>query len=110
MDRDEALRLLRGGAEGIEEWNRRRGTGEDLPNLSRTVLNGADLSGADLSGAILARADLTGAILDGAILAGAILNGAILAGACVLAAPVIALFVVFQRHFTASDIGSGVKG
>jgi multiple sugar transport system permease protein len=36
--------------------------------------------------------------------------GAILAGACVLAAPVIALFVVFQRHFTASDIGSGVKG
>jgi multiple sugar transport system permease protein len=36
--------------------------------------------------------------------------GAILAGACVLAAPVIALFIVFQRHFTASDIGSGVKG
>jgi len=36
--------------------------------------------------------------------------GAILAGACVLAAPVIALFIVFQRHFTPSDIGSGVKG
>jgi multiple sugar transport system permease protein len=36
--------------------------------------------------------------------------GAILAGACVLAAPAVALFVVFQRHFTASDIGSGVKG
>ena len=36
--------------------------------------------------------------------------GAILAGACVLAAPVIVLFVVFQRHFTSSDIGSGVKG
>ncbi|MGZ5405955.1 MAG: carbohydrate ABC transporter permease, partial [Nocardioides sp.] len=36
--------------------------------------------------------------------------GSILAGACVLAAPVIALFVVFQRHFTSSDIGSGVKG
>lgn len=36
--------------------------------------------------------------------------GSILAGACVLAAPVIALFVVFQRHFTTSDIGSGVKG
>ena len=34
--------------------------------------------------------------------------GAILAGACVLAAPAVALFVVFQRHFTASDIGSGV--
>ncbi len=36
--------------------------------------------------------------------------GAILAGACVLAAPVIGLFVVFQRHFTQSDLGSGVKG
>jgi multiple sugar transport system permease protein len=36
--------------------------------------------------------------------------GAILAGAVVLAAPAVALFVVFQRHFTASDLGSGVKG
>jgi len=36
--------------------------------------------------------------------------GAILAGAVVLAAPAVALFVVFQRHFTSSDIGSGVKG
>ncbi len=36
--------------------------------------------------------------------------GAILAGACVLAAPAVALFVVFQRHFTSSDLGSGVKG
>jgi multiple sugar transport system permease protein len=36
--------------------------------------------------------------------------GAILAGACVLAAPAVALFVVFQKQFAASDIGSGVKG
>ena len=36
--------------------------------------------------------------------------GAILAGACVLAAPAIVLFVVFQRRFVASQIGSGVKG
>ena len=36
--------------------------------------------------------------------------GAILAGACVLAAPAVALFIAFQKHFTASDIGSGVKG
>jgi multiple sugar transport system permease protein len=36
--------------------------------------------------------------------------GAILAGACVLAAPAVALFVAFQRHFTTSDLGSGVKG
>ncbi|WP_188668339.1 carbohydrate ABC transporter permease [Tersicoccus solisilvae] len=36
--------------------------------------------------------------------------GAILAGACVLAAPAIALFVVFQRYFVSTDIGSSVKG
>ena len=36
--------------------------------------------------------------------------GAILAGACVLAAPAVVLFIAFQKHFTASDIGSGVKG
>lgn len=36
--------------------------------------------------------------------------GAILAGAVVLAAPAVALFVAFQRHFTPSDLGSGVKG
>jgi multiple sugar transport system permease protein len=36
--------------------------------------------------------------------------GAILAGACVLAAPAVVLFIAFQKHFTATDIGSGVKG
>ena len=36
--------------------------------------------------------------------------GAVLAGACVLAAPMVILFIIFQRHFVSSDIGSGVKG
>ena len=36
--------------------------------------------------------------------------GAILAGGCVLAVPAIALFIVFQRHFVSTDLGSGVKG
>jgi multiple sugar transport system permease protein len=36
--------------------------------------------------------------------------GAIMAGACVLAAPAVLLFVLFQRHFTSTDIGSGIKG
>ena len=36
--------------------------------------------------------------------------GAILAGACVLAAPAITIFVVMQRHFISTDLGSGVKG
>ena len=37
-------------------------------------------------------------------------HGAGLAGAVVLATPAVALFVAFQRHFTSSDLGSGVKG
>jgi multiple sugar transport system permease protein len=36
--------------------------------------------------------------------------GAILAGAVVLAAPAVVLFVAFQRHFTSSNLSSGVKG
>ncbi|MCD4535358.1 carbohydrate ABC transporter permease [Nocardioides sp. cx-169] len=36
--------------------------------------------------------------------------GAILAGSVVLAAPAVALFVAFQKRFTSSDLGSGVKG
>ncbi len=64
MDRDEALRLLRGGAEGIEEWNRRRDAGEDIPELLDAVLDGANLSGANLSGANLSGANLIGANLE----------------------------------------------
>ncbi|MFT8357300.1 MAG: carbohydrate ABC transporter permease [Bifidobacterium aquikefiri] len=37
-------------------------------------------------------------------------NGAILAGATVLAFPVVVIFCVFQKYFTASDIGSATKG
>lgn len=36
--------------------------------------------------------------------------GAILAGSVVLAVPAVALFMAFQKKFTASDLGSGVKG
>ena len=36
--------------------------------------------------------------------------GAILAGAVVLAVPVIVLFLIFQRQFISTDLGSGVKG
>jgi uncharacterized protein YjbI with pentapeptide repeats len=101
MDRDEALRLLRAGREGIAEWNRRRDAGEGIPDLSRANLNdvdlsvatlktatlslanlsGANLSGADLSGADLAWADLSGADLSGADLIAADLSGALLGSA-----------------------------
>ena len=36
--------------------------------------------------------------------------GAVMAGAVVLAAPVVVLFLVFQRYFVSTDLGSGVKG
>jgi multiple sugar transport system permease protein len=36
--------------------------------------------------------------------------GAILAGAVVLAVPAVGLFIVFQRKFISTDLGSGVKG
>jgi ABC-type glycerol-3-phosphate transport system permease component len=36
--------------------------------------------------------------------------GSVLAGAVVLAAPVVVLFIVFQRYFVTTDIGSSVKG
>ena len=36
--------------------------------------------------------------------------GAILAGACVLAAPAIGMFLVFQRRFISTDLGSASKG
>jgi multiple sugar transport system permease protein len=36
--------------------------------------------------------------------------GAILAGAVVLAIPAVVLFLLFQRHFQATNLGSGIKG
>ena len=81
MDRDEALKLLKGGSAGIEEWNRRWEAGEEIPRLTWADLTGAHLAGAHLTGAHLRRADLTGAHLAGAHLAGAHLAGADLTGA-----------------------------
>jgi hypothetical protein len=58
MDRKEALRLLKGGEDGIAEWNRRRANGEKIPNLRAADVRRAELSGARLSGARLSEADL----------------------------------------------------
>jgi uncharacterized protein YjbI with pentapeptide repeats len=103
MDRDEAIRLLKGGPDGVREWNERRGRGEGIPDLRgahlagarlgradlpgahlvaaelhRAVLSGVDLRGADLAGARLGEADLAGAHLERAHLGGADLAGAFL--------------------------------
>ena len=87
MDRDEALKLLKGGEEEIREWNQRRQADEAIPDLNDADLSGAnlmfaDLSGADLSGANLSGANLSGANLNDADLSSANLNGANLGGAC----------------------------
>ena len=76
MDRDEALRLLGGGKEGVREWNRRRAAGEDIPDFAGADLHGVILSEADLSRAKLRGADLRGTSLRGAVLGRAVLSKA----------------------------------
>jgi hypothetical protein len=80
MDRDEALRLLGSGPNGIAEWNRRRKAKEQIPDLREANLIKANLSGADLGGAYLIKANLSGASLSGANLSGANLREANLSG------------------------------
>ncbi len=81
MDRDEALRLLRGGQEGVLEWNHRISHDEEAPNLHNAFLINADLRGVDLRGAYLVGVNLCEANLHHANLAGSLLSGADLRGA-----------------------------
>lgn len=96
MTREEALRLLRGGAEGIATWNGLQSDEVAECNISRSDLRHVDLStailrkanlgnsnlsmanltDADLSGAVLSNVDFTNANLTGAILQGARVNKA----------------------------------
>jgi hypothetical protein len=63
MDRDEAIRLLKGGPESVREWNRRRNSEEAIHVLSRAdSLRRADLREADFHWADLSRAQLSEAI------------------------------------------------
>jgi uncharacterized protein YjbI with pentapeptide repeats len=96
MERSEALKLLKGGAEAVAEWNRLRESGGEVPrlrgvklrahypvetNLRGINLSGVDLSGADLSFTNLVRANLSGTDLSEANLNGANLSEARLRGA-----------------------------
>ena len=56
MTTDEALKLLRGGEDGIREWNMRRENGEGIPRLELVDFSLANLRGADLRGANLIQA------------------------------------------------------
>ena len=49
MELDEALDLLRGGTDGIAEWNRRWADGEEIPDLRGAKLLRAKLTHADLT-------------------------------------------------------------
>lgn len=80
MTKDQALELLRGGEEGVAEWNLRRDVGEEAPPLGNAELTDAKLSGVKLSGVILHDAKLGGAELIGAELDHANLSDACLAG------------------------------
>jgi uncharacterized protein YjbI with pentapeptide repeats len=81
MDRDEALKLLKGGEEGIRAWNAYRRWHHDRQDLAGAELGGAELEGADLTSADLAGANFVLAYLRGARLTNADLRGANLARA-----------------------------
>ncbi len=81
MDREEALKLLMAGSEGVEEWNRRRLGCEEVPGLEDADFNDVDISGANLivvklNGADLRKAGLASAILRRASLVNAHLSKA----------------------------------
>jgi TIR domain/Pentapeptide repeats (8 copies) len=110
MDRDEALRLLKGGKKGIEEWNRRRVSDEAVPDLIEAYLGGANLSGAVLSGAYLRGAYLMGANLSGADLSEANLGGANLSGAVLSVANFIEADLSGADLSEANLIGAKLSG
>ena len=84
MDRDEALTLLKGGPEGVKEWNR------CTTIIEKPIsLGGVDLHQAHLDGAILVEADLRGADFSGATLIEANLRRANLSGAKIFGADLI---------------------
>jgi len=58
MDLDEAIRLLKGGPEGVAEWNRRRAASEEIPGLHRAGIREFDLSEANLRETNLGGANL----------------------------------------------------
>jgi uncharacterized protein YjbI with pentapeptide repeats len=105
MDRDKALKLLKGGTEGVAEWNRRRKAGESIPNLYKFKLIGADLSGANL-----AEADLRGAELGSSYLSRASFQETNLGNANLRDAQLIEAFLR-QANLNKADLcGANLSG
>ena len=115
MDSDEALKLLKGGEEGIHEWNKRRDSGVEIPDLSNTHISRADLRNANLRGASLSGSDLSGAKLGGADLSradlrssnpsAANLRGANLRGADLRGAPLIGRVDIRGADLSGAKLG-----
>ena len=108
MDRDEMLRLLRGGPDSIAEWNQRKSWKEDIPNIAGLDQAEADLKGIDLSGIQLNYWNLAGACLTNANLAESVFFRAILADAkvdhaCLLRARLDGASLK-RTDFTSSDL------
>lgn len=83
MTKDQVLRLLRGGPEGIDKWNhwRSENPNAEIPDLKQADLGGVHLEGANLANINLERANLFQAHLEKAVLRKAHLEGACLFGA-----------------------------
>lgn len=89
--REEALELLRGGPEGVAEWNRYREGVDEFPsfsgadltraNLRRTHLGGLDFTNATFANANLGEAGFTDTNLNGADMRDAVLIRTNFAGA-----------------------------
>ena len=84
MDRNEAVRLLKGGEEGVREWNSLRASDRRRIDLTKADLHGANLIGANLFAVILDGAVLSGAHLVGAELSQSLMRGVDLVGAALV--------------------------
>jgi uncharacterized protein YjbI with pentapeptide repeats len=81
MDRNEALSLLRSGADGVSKWNQRRSKGDPIPNLEKADLTKAELTGVNFSSQETEIVNLKGAIFREANLQNADLSGSFLLAA-----------------------------
>jgi len=82
MDRGSATRLLKGGKDGIKEWNRRIEEGEAIPDLMGINLRDENLTGVHINGANLKGANLRDGNLSHSQFEGTCLSGADLRGVC----------------------------
>ncbi len=110
MTREEAVRLLQGGPEGLLEWNRLRGACVESIDLSGIELPGCVLCGPNSEGVQLARCDLTSANLAQANLTNASLHSCRLTSASLTEA-ILDNADATGADFSAADLwGASLRG